>query len=104
MVEEWLGWLLECLQQPKEKGKCSMVAGGLSNQEMLVDSCWDACSSQIWRLMAGMAAGMLAAAKKIKEEVLMVVEKHATTKRGWFWLGKCLPIYRGGRLSLVSNR
>ncbi|PQQ15954.1 hypothetical protein Pyn_32275 [Prunus yedoensis var. nudiflora] len=24
----------------------SMVAGGLSNHEMLVDSCWDACNSQ----------------------------------------------------------
>ncbi|PQQ05322.1 hypothetical protein Pyn_26079 [Prunus yedoensis var. nudiflora] len=36
--------MLEAAKGRKESGL--MVAGGLSNQEMLVDSCWDACSSQ----------------------------------------------------------
>ncbi|PQQ08363.1 hypothetical protein Pyn_38602 [Prunus yedoensis var. nudiflora] len=58
--------MLAAAKWRKESG--SMVAGDFSNQEMLVDSCWDACSSQIWRLMAGMAAGMLAVDKKIKED------------------------------------
>ncbi|PQQ07351.1 hypothetical protein Pyn_20229 [Prunus yedoensis var. nudiflora] len=49
-----------------------------------------------WRLMAGMAAGMLAAAKKRKEnEFSWLLGGLQQPRDGWFWLGKCHPIYRG---------
>ncbi|PQQ18086.1 hypothetical protein Pyn_05793 [Prunus yedoensis var. nudiflora] len=69
MVEEWLGWPLECLQRPK--GGRKVVLGllrCLSNQEMLVDGCWDACNIQKMEVnglgMIVMAAGMLVAVEE----------------------------------------
>ncbi|PQQ19741.1 hypothetical protein Pyn_23609 [Prunus yedoensis var. nudiflora] len=73
--------MLAAAKGRKEGG--SMVAGGLSNQEMLVDSCWDACSNQNMEVDGWDGCWNACSSQKDKRRwVLMVVEKHATTKRG----------------------
>ncbi|CAL8167864.1 unnamed protein product [Prunus armeniaca] len=55
---------------------------------MLVNGCWDACSSQRIEVdgsgMTMLAVGMLAATEE--RQVLMAAERLATTRKGWFCL------------------
>ncbi|PQQ08540.1 hypothetical protein Pyn_06323 [Prunus yedoensis var. nudiflora] len=70
MVDEWLRWSLECLQQPKGgKGKWFDGCCGACATKR----CWSMAVGMLaaakgWRLMAGKATGMLAAAEGMKKD------------------------------------